>query len=118
LAGGVNLVPRSAFERSKPQFNGSVSLMMRDNARSRGQTTASSGPQRKVQPGFDFSYVVPVNRRFGFTLSGSNSTVFTEQNIANPTRRGVSAATNPTAGLPDTLPSQPYLTDYAVWDGT
>src|SRR6185503_10393690 len=31
LAGSINMVPRSAFERTRPVFNGTVFLMMKDN---------------------------------------------------------------------------------------
>ena len=123
LAGSVNMVPRSAFERSKPLFTGSAYVMMRDNDRSFGQT---AGPRkyatRKVQPGFDFSYIAPVNKRFGFTLSGSFSKQYLPQDTVTTTWRGASAATTGTTAAtaathyPDTTPDRPYLTDYVVSD--
>ncbi len=123
LAGSINMVPRSAFERARPVFNGSVYLMMRDNDRSFGKTP---GPRkydtRKVQPGFDFSYVAPVNRRFGFTLSGSYSKQYLPQDTMTNTWRGAGAATTgltaATAAtqFPDTTVDRPYLTDYVVSD--
>ncbi|MEY2881125.1 MAG: hypothetical protein RLZZ15_3505, partial [Verrucomicrobiota bacterium] len=77
LAGSVNMVPRSAFERSKPVFNYSVYLLMRDNHRDL-PFSKSPGPLNKdtykTNPGWEMSYVVPVNKRFGFTLSAGNST--------------------------------------------
>ncbi|MEY3607905.1 MAG: hypothetical protein RLZZ447_693, partial [Verrucomicrobiota bacterium] len=77
LAGGVNLVPRSAFERSRPVFNGSFYFMLRDDQRAIGPGAAMyRDPRRKVWPGADLSWVVPVNRRFGFTLSAGASTQF------------------------------------------
>jgi TonB-dependent receptor len=116
LAGSVNLVPRSAFERSNPIFNGTVALMMRDDERS---LRATPGPlsktSRKVNPSLDFAAVVPVNQRFGFTLSGSTLRVYAPQDFSQSTWRGASAATNGTT-LPDTTPDKPYLTDYAVRD--
>src|SRR5258708_38874417 len=33
LAGSVNMVPRSAFDRPRPEVNGSVFVMMRDSER-------------------------------------------------------------------------------------
>ena len=39
LAGSINMVPRSAFERSRPQFNGTVFLMMKDNYKDWHKTT-------------------------------------------------------------------------------
>ncbi len=125
LAGAVNMVPRGAFERSRPQFNGSAYIMMRDAERSLRKTP---GPIReetyKIHPGFDFSYIAPINKKFGFTLSGGSSTQYTMQDFTQSTWRGVSAATsapaaNGTPGnLPDTTPDKPYLSDYSIRDGT
>ena len=123
LAGSVNIVPRSAFERSRPLFTGSVYLMMRDNYRTLDR---SVGPSRyasyKIQPGFDFSYIVPVNKRFGFTLSGSYSRQFIPQDTVTNTWRAAGAATTGTTATtsatqyPDTTPDRPYLSDFQVSD--
>jgi iron complex outermembrane receptor protein len=62
LAGSINFVPRTAFERARPQLTFSTYISMRDDAR---DFEKSVGPReqrtRKVRPGFEFSYVVPVN---------------------------------------------------------
>jgi TonB-dependent receptor len=123
LAGGVNMVPRGAFERSKPQFNGSVYLMMRDAERSLRKTPGPiREPSYKIHPGLDFSWVVPVNKRFGFTLSGGTTSQYTMQDFMVNTWRGAGNATNVAAtalnGYPDTTPDQPYLSNYQVRDGT
>jgi len=114
LAGSINLVPRSAFERARPIFNGSVYLAMRDSTK---QFHRSPGPARnptyKVRPGFEFSWVVPVNKRFGFTVSGGGSTQYVEGPLLTNTWRGAGAATNGTT-LPDTTPDRPYLSDFLV----
>ncbi len=129
LAGSVNMVPRSAFERSRPVFNYSVYLLMRDNHRDL-PFTKSPGPLNKnaakTYPGWELSYVVPVNKRFGFTVSAGNSTQYTPLDSVSTTWRGVSAATSaPTivngvitnpGNFPDTTPDRPYLTDYSVRD--
>lgn len=78
LGGTVNLVTRSAFERSRPQFS------YRAYATSNSNTLTGNRPApglerttNSIQPGLDFSYVVPVNKRFGFTVSGAfNSRYF------------------------------------------
>lgn len=115
LAGSVNMVPRSAFERVRPLFKASVFLEMRDNARDFNKVP---GPKRNatrlVHPGFDFSYVAPVNKRFGFTLSGGLSTNYSPQDQAQPTWRGASAATS--TNFAATTPDRPYLSDYFVRD--
>ena len=126
LAGSVNMVPRSAFERSKPVFNYSIYLLMRDNHREL-PFTKSPGPLNKnagkTYPGWEMSYVVPVNKRFGFTVSAGNSTQYTPLDAMQTVWRGVGAATstpNATTGaqaFPDTTSDRPYLTDYSVRDG-
>ncbi|WP_414661170.1 carboxypeptidase regulatory-like domain-containing protein [Horticoccus sp. 23ND18S-11] len=130
LAGSVNMVPRSAFERSKPVFNYSAYLLMRDNHREL-PFTKSPGPLNKnaakTYPGWEMSYVVPVNKRFGFTLSAGNSTQYTPLDAMQTSWRGVGSATSaPTivngaitnpGNFPDTTPDKPYLTDYSVRDG-
>ncbi len=117
LAGSVNMVPRSAFERSRPVFNGSVYVTMRDDAHSLHKVL---GPEKKptanVHPGFDFSYVAPVNKHFGYTLSGGHSTQFARLNRDNMIWRGGNTDTNGNA-FPDTTPDQPYLSAYSTVDG-
>ena len=88
------------------------------------------GPTRdetyKIRPGFDFSYVVPVKKRFGFTVSGTNSSQYTLQDYFSNTWRGagnttsapvvVAGETVPGA-LPDTSPDKPYLSNFSISDG-
>ncbi len=113
LAGSVNLVPRSAFERSRPIFNGSVYLAARDSTIEGRTPGPARTPTWKVRPGFEFSWVVPVNKRFGFTVSAGASTQYVEGPLLQNTWRGAGAATNGTT-LPDTTPDRPYLSDFLV----
>ena len=118
LAGTVNMIPRSAFERSRPSFNASVFIMMRANAKDFDKTPGPfDGRTRKVWPGFSFSYVRPVNSRFGFTLSGGYSKNGTKEEYVENAWRGVRASTNGNA-FPHTTPDRPYLTQNLVRDGT
>ncbi|MDO8541901.1 MAG: carboxypeptidase regulatory-like domain-containing protein [Opitutaceae bacterium] len=117
LAGSVNMVPRSSLERARPVYSGSVFLMMRDDVLDFNRTP---GPRkestRKVHPGFEFSAVVPVNRKFGFTVSGSSSTNYSSLDFMQNFWRGTNLATNGVA-FPHTSFDQPYLTQYTVRDG-
>ncbi len=123
LAGSVNMVPRSAFERSRPVFNGSVFLMMKDNYKSLRETPGPRAvPTHKIKPGYDFSWVVPVNKRFGFTVSSAYSDQYTSEDFSQnnwraggATTTGLTATTN-TTQYPDSTFGKPYLTDYAVQD--
>jgi hypothetical protein len=121
LAGSVNMVPRSAFERVKPQLTTNVYVLMRDDVRSFDKTPGPGRePTRKINPGFDFSYVAPVNKNFGFTLSGGTSQQYQPTYFVQADWRGVSVPTtvaaNGTTGFPATTPDKPYLTGYLIRD--
>ena len=117
LAGSVNMVPRSAFERARSVFNGSVYVLMRDHRREFNRTPSPrESRSRKVYPGFDFSWIVPVNKRFGFTLSGGRSRQFAGQDQVTSTWRGAGTVTNGTT-FPNTTPDNPYLSSFAVRGG-
>ncbi|MBL9212064.1 MAG: hypothetical protein JNL92_16520, partial [Opitutaceae bacterium] len=79
-------------------------------------------PTRKIQPGFDFTYIVPVNKRFGFTLSGGSSTQYTSDAFIQNTWRGLGGtttgltATTNNNQYPDSTPDKPYLTDVLIQD--
>ena len=108
LAGSVNLVPRSSFERVRPSGNFNAYFMLRDDIKHWGKTPAPRHPTRKIHPGFDLSYIAPVNKRFGFTLSaGINRQYSGEPQIQN-LWRGTQTATNGTT-YPHTTFDKPYL---------
>ncbi|MFM8335031.1 MAG: TonB-dependent receptor domain-containing protein, partial [Opitutaceae bacterium] len=116
LAGAVNMVPRSAFERSKPVVNVTAYVAFRDNERSLHETPGPvREPQPKVRPGLDLNAIVPVNDRFGFTLSASRSSVYTAADFIQRGFRGTALTTNG-GTLPDTTPDRPYLTDFGIGD--
>jgi|LakMenEpi03Aug12_release.lakeMendotaPanAssembly.Ray.scaffolds.fasta_scaffold71260_2 TonB-dependent receptor len=116
LAGSVNMVPRSAFERARPVLNASVYVILRDNARDFHKVPGPKpSPTRNVHPGFDFSYVAPVNSRFGYTLSAGTSTNYSPQDNSTMTWRGVQSATNGTT-FPHTTVGNPYLSQYLIQD--
>jgi TonB-dependent receptor len=118
LAGTVNLVPRSAFERSRPVYNVSLGVLLRDNDRTFRKTPGPQHePRRKVNPEVMLSAVVPLSPRLGFTLSASTSGIYTPQDFVQTTWRGVGGATNG-GTLPHTTPDRPYLTDFLVRDRT
>ncbi|MDO8630854.1 MAG: hypothetical protein Q7R41_10205, partial [Phycisphaerales bacterium] len=89
---------------------------MRDNARDFNKVPGPKpSPTRNVHPGFDFSYVAPVNKRFGFTLSGGVSTNYSPQDNIQRTWRGTGTATNGNA-FPHTTPDRPYLSGVVIQD--
>ncbi|MSU48198.1 MAG: hypothetical protein EXS37_03755 [Opitutus sp.] len=116
LGGSVNMVPRSSRERVKPLLNASVYVITRDNARDLKKVPGPKpSPTRNVHPGFDFAYVAPVNKKFGYTLSAGTSTNYSPQDNNQNTWRGVQSATNGVA-FPNTTVDKPYLSAYQVQD--
>lgn len=123
LAGSVNLVPRSAFERSKPAFTYSIAYLMKDAERAFLRKTPGPRwePTYKIHPGVDFSAVVPINKNFGFTVTAGYSLQYSPVDQAGMTWRGVGVPTTvpatATNGLPDTTPDNPYLSAFKLNDG-
>ena len=118
LAGSINMIPRSAFERSRPELKINTYVMMRDSAKEPGKTPGPfEASTYKIKPGFDFSYVRPVTRDFGFTLSGGHSDNGTTEEFISNAWRGVSQTTNGTT-FPHTTADNPYLTQTQVREGT
>ncbi|MBL9190454.1 MAG: carboxypeptidase regulatory-like domain-containing protein [Opitutaceae bacterium] len=113
LAGSINAIPRSAFERSRPELKASVFLMMRDNQRDFHKTPGPRVATRKVHPGFDFSYTNPVSKNFGFTVSAGTTHQFSGEPASTNTWRGAGTATNG-AAFPHTTVDKPYLSAYAT----
>src|SRR4051812_31896907 len=113
LAGSVNLVPRSSFERTKPSFNFSAYEMMRDDMKEWGDTPAPHHPTQKIKPGLDISYVAPVTKNFGFTLSAGFNAQYSGEPQIQDTWRGTQAATNG-GTFPNTTFDKPYLTSVLI----
>ena len=117
LAGSVNFVPRTAFERTKPQYTFSAYLQMRDDQRDFHKSVGGREQRtRKVLPGVEFSAVVPVTRNFGFSVSGTAFKAWSRRDSMVNTWRGANAVTDGNA-FPDTTPERPYLSAYVVRDG-
>ena len=109
LAGSVNMVPRSSFERTRPAYSISTFVSMLNNGRDLQQESEF----RKFYPGIDFSAVVPVSRKFGYTVSGGHSIRMTDTPVIQNTWRGVNSATNG-AAFPHTSFDQPYLSGHVA----
>jgi TonB-dependent receptor len=109
LAGSVNMVPRSSFERSRPAFKASAYYSILNN----GRDIEHSSPFKKFHPGFDFSWIAPVNKNFGYTISGGLSTRMTDMEQISNVWRGGGTATNGVQ-FPNTPFGQPYLSSIGV----
>lgn len=118
LAGSVNVVPRSSFERSKPVLNTNAFVLFRTDETSLRKTPGpGKSPTYKIHPGFNFSYIKPVNEGWGYTLSGGTSRQYLNVEFSRPTWRGVGTVTNGVAatgsGYIDTTVDKPYLSAWS-----
>ncbi len=115
LAGSVNFVPRSAFERNRPTYSYSLAWMWKDSERAFGRRTPGPGfggeMSYKIRPGFDASAIVPVNKNFGFTVSAGYSEQYSPHDRAGMNWRGVASATSAAT------PTNPYLGVFGWYDG-
>lgn len=77
MGGSVNIISKSGFESKRPVFNYKFYLLtdsytgLTFDGGPRGPTAILS-PQHQ-QPSFDFTYLVPVNKRFALSFGGSRS---------------------------------------------
>ncbi|MBI4622088.1 MAG: TonB-dependent receptor [Verrucomicrobia bacterium] len=112
LAGSVNMVSRSAFEASRAQFVGGINLVMNSENFTLKTTPHTNGDKntRKIRPGFDFNYTLPINRQFGIVLTGMQSDRFSEQHLSTTTYNAAGTATGASF-------SKPFLQTYSLADG-
>lgn len=77
IGGSVNIISKSGFESKRPVFNYKVYLL----SDSYSGLTLKGGPRgptellspKYQQPSFDFTYLLPVNKRFAMSFGGSRS---------------------------------------------
>lgn len=113
IGGSVNLVSRSAFERSKPQYTLKAYYSWRGGDFSWSKTP---GPfQHKeypFEPNLEVGAVVPVTRNFGFTFNGLMAR--TKNNGPGITQDWVPTVAAQSANFPATTPDDPYLVRFRL----
>ena len=110
ISGSVNMVSKSAFERSKAQLNyrafvsaSSDGLMIKD------QPFPYDTMEPRVNPGFDLDYTLPVTKDFGLVFTALHSKAWNEQNISQTTWNATAAGTGAT-------PAKPFLQSHNIID--
>lgn len=119
IGGAVNLISKNAFERARPLYTLKTYLSFRENDTDHFSLRKTPGPYRdssyKLGGNFDFSAIVPVNRRFGFTVTGLSVRTPNRLYAARPMWvPNVVASSN---NLPATTPDRPYLGSYNIGFG-
>jgi iron complex outermembrane recepter protein len=112
LAGSVNMVTKSAFERSKARLNYGFTVIANSENLTWKKTPHSNGdhPTRKIQPGFEFDYTLPVNKNFGVVVTGMQSNKYNEQHLSTTLFNAGGTGTGATF-------ERPYLQQYVLQDG-
>jgi iron complex outermembrane receptor protein len=114
LGGSVNMVGKSAFERSGALLRYGINLVGNgDRANLTLKKTPHSYLDRntyKLLPGFNFDYTLPLGKNFGIVVSGMTNNIYNEQHFT----RNAWASTG--TGIPSSV-SRPYLQSYLVLDG-
>lgn len=110
ISGTVNMISKSAFERSKAQFNYRISATASsDGMQLEKQPFPFDTYESRVKPGFDFDYTLPITKNFGIVFTGLSSQQWNEQNISSMTW-------NATAANTGASPSTPFLQTHQIID--
>ena len=99
LGGSINLISRTAFEKSRPEFQFRTFLNKNSHYPTYAKAWSNDGDATSKnyfrEPDFDFTYTVPLTPNFGFSI---NAVKFDQFNVAQRITRTFSTtvlATNP-----------------------
>ncbi len=110
ISGTVNMISKSAFERSRAQFNYRYFLSASsDGMQIKRQPYPTDEYIDRIKPGFDFDLTLPITKNFGIVFTGLTSKQWNEQNISTMTWNTSAAGTGAT-------PSRPYLQSHQIID--
>ncbi len=111
LGGTVNLIPRSAFEASRPLFKYRVYVSAHSDEPNIFKRTAGPRDEKSYKglPSAEFSYTLPVSENFGLSVNASTSNQYSGmKHELSSTWRFVDAA--PTAAAPNSASlEKPYF---------
>lgn len=110
LAGSVNMISKSAFERKSAQFRYNVMLTGNNENLVLGKDAHTTDKEIfKILPAANFDYTLPINNRLGLVLTGLTSRRYTKQHRST---------TNYSTGGTSTGASidRPYLANYQMFN--
>lgn len=77
LGGTVNLISKSSFDRTRPLLTARALVQFTNDDHSLSRTPGpGSSRSSKLRPGFQFSYIKPIDKNLGFSVSASYSDQF------------------------------------------
>lgn len=75
MSGSINLISKSAFERSRAEFKYRLGLSSNEQTFALKQTPAATHERTyKIFPDLNFDYTLPINKRLGVVITGLAST--------------------------------------------
>ncbi|MDP3071008.1 MAG: TonB-dependent receptor [Opitutaceae bacterium] len=117
LAGSVNLISKSAFERKGRELRYSLNLVANHENLDFKATPHSHRDRNtwKILPGANMDFTWPVTKTFGIVVAGTHARVFNEQHRTLQTWTSIVPPGSP-AGTPINY-ANPILTTLALLDG-
>ncbi len=117
LAGSVNLISKSAFERKGREFRYSLNLVGNHENLDLKPTPHSHRDRKtwKLLPGANLDFTWPITKDFGIVIAGTRAQVFNEQHRTLQTWTSIVPPGSP-AGTPINY-ANPVLTTLALLDG-
>ncbi|MES2695093.1 MAG: TonB-dependent receptor, partial [Verrucomicrobiota bacterium] len=114
LAGSINLVSKSAFERSGRQLRYSLNLIGNHENLDFKKTPHSHGDKmtHKIFPGASLDFTWPITKRFGIVIAGNHSRSFNEQHRTLQTWTSLAPTGSTTIDY-----SKPVMNSLALLDG-
>ena len=110
VSGSVNMVSKSAFERSKAQLNYRVFVSAgTEGMQIKRQPFPFDTYEPRVNPGFDFDYTLPISKNFGIVLTALSSKAWATNNYSFSTWNATAADTGAT-------PAKPFLQSHQIID--
>jgi TonB-dependent receptor len=115
LAGNVNMVSKSAFERSRRQLRWGLNLVGNSENLTLRKTPHSHRDRltHKVLPGANLDFTWPLSKTFGLVIAATHAEVFNEQHRLLPTWSFSGSGTNAAAASP----KNPFLSSLQLLDG-
>lgn len=115
LAGSVNLISKSAFERSGRQLRWGLNVVGNSENLHLGRTPSSYRDRldHKIIPGANFDFTWPITKDLGVVLSGAASEIYNEQHFS----RTQWATTGTGGALAAASQTNPYLQQYQLVAG-
>ncbi|OAM87428.1 hypothetical protein AW736_22945 [Termitidicoccus mucosus] len=118
LGGSINMISKSAFERSG--VYATVRAYANFNSTQTSLSRQPIGPNGHkeilVKPGFDFTYINPLTKNLGITITGMYSDQYNPQTLQQtswiPSSGGANTEVTPTPAT--VTPRNPYLASYRV----